>query len=98
MSALPNNNGRPTSDGRQPIGGAPQGGPQAGQARGPMGGPGRGPGGGPMGMLTMPVQKPKDFKGTARRLLGYLRPYRGQLYVVVLAAVLSTIFSIVGPK
>ncbi len=50
------------------------------------------------GMLTMPVQKPKDFKGTGRRLLGYLRPYRLQLILVLLAAVLSTLFSIVGPK
>lgn len=99
MSALPNNNGRQTTDGRQPVGGPAMGGPQAGPARGPVGGPGRGPGGGPMGgMLTMPVQKAKDFKGTARRLLGYLRPYRMQLIIVLLAAVLSTLFSIVGPK
>src|SRR5437667_4202326 len=92
MSALQNDNRNPG----RPVGGA-EGGPQAGQSRGPMGGPGRGPG--PMGgMLTMPVQKAKDFKGSARRLLGYLRPYRMQLIVVLVAAVLSTVFSIVGSK
>ena len=41
-------------------------------------------GGGPMGMIGMPVQKAKDFKGTARRLIGYLRPHRVQLGVVVI--------------
>jgi ATP-binding cassette subfamily B protein len=51
-----------------------------------------------MGMLTMPVQKAKDFKGTSRRLLGYLKPYSLQLLVVLLAAVISTVFAIVGPK
>ncbi|HKP52964.1 MAG TPA: ABC transporter ATP-binding protein [Chloroflexia bacterium] len=62
---------------------------------GPMrGGPMRGPG----GMMGMPVQKAKDFRGTARRLLGYMRPYRLQLLIVLLTAVLSTIFTIVGPK
>ncbi|HUP28024.1 MAG TPA: ABC transporter ATP-binding protein [Chloroflexia bacterium] len=69
--------------------------PQAGRPPGgPIGGPMRGPG----GMMGMPVQKAKDFKGTTRRLLGYLRPYRMQLMLVLLMAVLGTVFSIVGPK
>ncbi|MEO8285155.1 MAG: ABC transporter ATP-binding protein [Chloroflexota bacterium] len=55
----------------------------------------RGPGG---GMMGMPVQKAKDFRGTTKRLLAYLRPYRLQLIIVVLTAILSTVFSIVGPK
>jgi ATP-binding cassette subfamily B multidrug efflux pump len=59
------------------------------QPRGPMGG---GPG------FGMPVQKAKDFKGTLKRLLRYLRPHRLQLLAVILTAVLSTVFSIVGPK
>jgi len=46
----------------------------------------------------MPVEKPKDFKGTLRRLLGYLRPHRWRLAVVVLMAILSTVFSILSPK
>ncbi|HEY0071002.1 MAG TPA: ABC transporter ATP-binding protein [Chloroflexia bacterium] len=61
----------------------------------PMGG---GPMRGPGGMMGMPVQKAKDFRGTARRLLGYMRPYRLQLVIVLLTAVLSTLFNIVGPK
>nr|WP_258171469.1 ABC transporter ATP-binding protein [Paenibacillus sp. R14(2021)] len=49
-------------------------------------------------MMGMPVQKAKDFKGTLRRLIGYLKPHRGALLVVLLTAVLSTVFSILGPK
>lgn len=59
--------------------------PQAGQ----MGGPPR---------MSLPGEKPKDFKGTLRRLLAYLKPYRMQLLVVLIAAVLSTLFSIVAPR
>lgn len=56
------------------------------------------PGGGPMGALGMPPQKAKDFKGTLRRLLAYLKPHRTKLIIVVLMAVLSTLFSIISPK
>ena len=31
---------------------------------------------GPMGGFGMPVQKAKDFKGTLRRLSGYLQPHK----------------------
>ncbi len=56
-------------------------------------------GGGPMGHgMMMTGQKAKDFKGTLRRLLRYLRPRRNQLIAVFLAAVLSTVFMVVGPK
>jgi len=53
---------------------------------------------GPMGGLGMPVQKAKDFKGTLRRLTGYLAPHRPALMVVLVAGVISTVFSVVGPK
>ena len=53
---------------------------------------------GPMGGLGMPVQKAKDFKGTLRRLTGYLAPHRPALVVVLVAGVISTVFSVVGPK
>ncbi|MDP3486862.1 MAG: ABC transporter ATP-binding protein, partial [Bacillota bacterium] len=66
------------------------------------GGQPRGPGGGPgirMGMpLGRPVEKAKDFKGTLRRLLGYLRPHIAQLVIVLVMAILSTVFTIAGPK
>lgn len=56
----------------------------------------RHPGGHPGQM--MPAEKAKDFKGTLRRLLGYLRPRRVALAVIFLMAILSTVFSIVSPK
>ncbi|AZU62100.1 ABC transporter ATP-binding protein [Neobacillus mesonae] len=59
--------------------------------------PGRGPGFGPHGM-GMPVQKAKDFKGTLKRLITYLIPYKGQLIAVFITAIISTVFSIVSPK
>jgi ATP-binding cassette subfamily B protein len=46
----------------------------------------------------MPVEKPKDFRGTLRRLGAYLRPHRTQLAIVLACAVLSTVFTIVSPK
>lgn len=49
-------------------------------------------------MMGMPAQKAKDFKGTLKRLAGYLRPYKFQLSAVLLTAVLSTVFGIVSPK
>lgn len=61
------------------------------QASGPMG---HGPG----GNMMMMGQKAKDFKGTLKRLLMYLKPRRNQLIAVFFAAILSTIFMIVGPK
>ncbi|WP_061808828.1 ABC transporter ATP-binding protein [Rossellomorea vietnamensis] len=56
---------------------------------------GFGPGGGNMMMMG---QKPKNFKSTLKRLLGYLKPRRGQLIAVLFAAILSTVFAIIGPK
>jgi len=61
----------------------------------PQGGGPMGPGGGNMMMVG---KKPKDFKGTFRRLIGYLKPRRKQLVAVFFAAILSTIFMIAGPK
>lgn len=43
-------------------------------------------------------EKPKDFTGTFRRLLRYLKPHRGKLIAVLFAAILSTVFVIIGPK
>lgn len=51
---------------------------------------------GPPGM--MPVQKAKDFKGTLKRLIRYLKPHRINLLLVLIFAVLSTIFNIYAPK
>ncbi len=60
----------------------------------PMGGPmGRGPGG-----MGMPVEKPKDFKGTMAKLLAYLKTYKKAIITVIIFALLSTVFTIFGPK
>ena len=68
--------------------------------RGSMGpGPmGRGPmGGGPMGGMGS-VQKAKDFKGTMKKLLAFLQPYLPSIIIVILFAIGSSVFYIVGPK
>src|SRR5579859_1650331 len=54
--------------------------------------------GGPMGAFGMPVQKAKNFRGTLFRLLGYFRPQAMRLTVVIIAAIVSTVFTVVGPK
>ena len=55
---------------------------------------GKGKGHGP-GM--MPGEKPKNFGKTMKTLLGYLKPYRIRLVIVLLFAALSTVFSILSP-
>ncbi|GER69552.1 hypothetical protein BpJC7_08550 [Weizmannia acidilactici] len=56
----------------------------------------RGPGG--HMMAGMPAEKAKDFKGTLKRLLTYLKPQWLRLVTVLFTAILSVIFTIVGPK
>ncbi len=58
--------------------------------RRPAGGPGRGPGGMP--------EKAKDFKGTLKALLKYLRGYRIILLVACVLAALGTAMQIFGPR
>ncbi|HEY1389436.1 MAG TPA: ABC transporter ATP-binding protein [Ktedonobacterales bacterium] len=53
---------------------------------------------GPRGGFGMPVQKAKDFRGTLFRLLRYFGPQKYFLIAVLVAAILSTVFNIVGPK
>ena len=48
--------------------------------------------------MGMGGEKAKDFKGTMRKLLAYIRKYKVGVIVVMLFAIGSTIFSIVGPK
>ncbi|MHB8071205.1 MAG: ABC transporter ATP-binding protein [Candidatus Cryosericum sp.] len=60
--------------------------------RGPMGG--GGPGGGMRGV----VEKPKDFRGTTRRLMRYLKPQTAKLMIVFIVAIASTAFAVYGPK
>ncbi len=59
--------------------------------------------GGPMGRggwgaMGRPTEKAKDFKGTFYRLLGYFLPQKVRLTIVIVTAVLGTVFNILGPK
>ncbi|MBR2793464.1 MAG: ABC transporter ATP-binding protein [Solobacterium sp.] len=53
---------------------------------------------GPRGRGMMQVEKAKDFRGSIAKLLNYLRPYYVRLLFIVLFAVFSTVFSIIGPR
>ncbi|SFU65661.1 ATP-binding cassette, subfamily B [Clostridium sp. DSM 8431] len=54
---------------------------------------GRGPMGG-----RMHGEKAKDFKGTLRKLLKEMKPFRVGVITVIIFAMVSTVFSIAGPK
>ena len=56
---------------------------------------------GPMGRGSgahAPVEKAKDFKGTLKKLMQTLGKYKIAVIIVIIFAIGSTIFSIVGPK
>lgn len=53
--------------------------------------------GGPHGMMKG-GEKAKDFKGTMKKLINYLSVYKISIIIVILFAIASTIFLIVGPK
>ncbi|MFN2298810.1 MAG: ABC transporter ATP-binding protein [Anaerolineales bacterium] len=53
--------------------------------------------GGPMALMRR-GEKPRDFRGTMAKLIRYLGHYRTSILVVMVFAVASTVFSIVGPK
>lgn len=57
----------------------------------------RRPHGGPGGGM-MPGEKPKNFKGTARKLIVYMGRYKIALIGVLIFAVAGTAFNIIGPK
>ncbi len=57
------------------------------------------PGGGPMGKGTGKPEKAKDFKKTTKKLMNhFLAKYKIALIIVLVFAIGSTIFTIVGPK
>ncbi|WP_208615667.1 ABC transporter ATP-binding protein [Gottfriedia luciferensis] len=61
---------------------------------------GRGPGNGHMFGRNIPMagQKAKDFKGSMAKLLSYLGVYKTTIMFVFLLAIVSTVFTILGPK
>lgn len=52
---------------------------------------------GPHGGMT-PGEKAKDFKGTMKKLMTYIGKYKFAVATVIVFAIGSTIFSIIGPK
>lgn len=44
------------------------------------------------------TEKAKDFKGTLKKLLSYLKQYKTSILVVIIFSILSAAFSIIGPK
>ncbi|WP_247645928.1 ABC transporter ATP-binding protein [Adlercreutzia caecimuris] len=65
------------------------------------GGPRRGPGGpgghGPAGRM-MGGEKPLAFGPTMRRMISFMGQFKGRLALVLIFAIGSTVFSVVGPK
>ncbi len=54
---------------------------------------------GPGGMHGMMVaEKPKNFKGSFKKLLSYMGKFKIGLVFVLIFAIASTVFSIIGPK
>lgn len=45
-----------------------------------------------------PVEKAKDFKGSIGKLARYMSEYKISLVLVVIFAITSTVFNIIGPK
>lgn len=58
----------------------------------------RRPHGDPMGHGRMGTEKAKDFSGAIRKLLGYMKRYKGRIAVMLIFAVAGTAFNIAGPK
>lgn len=55
--------------------------------------------GGPMGYGPgVPAEKAKDFKGTIKKLMKFAQKYTLQIFLVMIFAIGSTVFTIVGPK
>ena len=53
---------------------------------------------GPGGPGMMPVEKAKDFKGSIGKLIAYIGRYKLAIFVVMIFAVVGTVFNVVGPK
>ena len=56
------------------------------------------PGGMGGGHMKMGQEKAKDFKGTMKKLMSYLSPYKLAILLVIVFAIGSSVFNIVGPK
>lgn len=68
----------------------------SGQAAGRPASSGRPGGRGPQSF--MPGEKAKDMKGTLKRLISYMGPYRWAFLLVLLMTLGATLFNIIGPQ
>jgi len=69
------------------------------RARRPMGPPpGGGFRGGPGGPMGMPAEKAKDFKGTLKRVLKYLKPYWWGIALIAVLSICSSLFTVISPR
>ena len=96
MTSTPN----PGPNGKAPGPGTPaQGQGPDGQAATPVRRP-PAPAFGPGRMMAagMPAEKPLNFKGSLKRLLGMLRPERGTVIAVLAFGITSVFLSVLGPK
>lgn len=59
----------------------------------PMGRPGHGPMGG-----GQPVVKAKDFSGTMKKLMKFMKPYYAVIILALIFAITGTVLAILGPK
>ncbi|MFB7141882.1 ABC transporter ATP-binding protein [Gottfriedia sp. NPDC056225] len=59
---------------------------------------GRGPGQMFGRNIPMAGQKAKDFKGSMAKLMSYIGVYKSKIFFIFILAILSTIFTILGPK
>jgi ATP-binding cassette, subfamily B, multidrug efflux pump len=72
-------------------------GPEETSAQTPPRVPRRGLGGGPHG-FGAPVEKPSDFRASARRLLGRLAPYRALISLSIGLTIVSVVLGVLGPR
>ncbi len=56
------------------------------------------PGGGARMAMAAPAEKPKDLKGTLKRLMTYILPHYLKLLLVLLSAIAGTLFAVFSPK
>ena len=53
---------------------------------------------GPMGHGMQPGEKPKNLKKSVKQLAKYMATYKIGIFVVMICAACSTVFTVAGPK
>lgn len=50
------------------------------------------------GGIFVPGERPKNFKGSMKKLIAYLGSYKIAIFIVMVLAAVATVFSVAGPK